>query len=45
MARFREMVPASFTAQDIISGTNLTVNGTLEVAPKTALILEIGGKG
>lgn len=41
MARFQEMAPASFTAKEIIGGTTVTVNGTLEVAPKTAMILEL----
>ena len=41
MKTYQAMVPSNFNAKDALSGKEINVNGTLEVAPKSALILEI----
>jgi len=41
MNRYKEIIPNHFTAKDIVSNTAITVNNTLEIAAKTAMILEI----
>lgn len=41
MARYTEMVPASFEATDIVSGRNIRVENRLTVPGKKAMILEI----
>lgn len=35
------MIPCTFNAIDIITNSRLNVNATLDLAPKSALILEI----
>lgn len=39
--KYKDMIPSSFLANEIISGKKWEVNGSLEIAPKTAVILEI----
>ena len=41
MKTYQAMIPSIFNAKDALSGKEINVNGTLEVAPKSALILEI----
>ena len=41
MKTYQDMIPSIFNAKDALSGKEINVNGTLEVAPKSALILEI----
>ena len=41
MKTYQAMIPYNFNAKDALSGKEINVNGTLEVAPKLALILEI----
>ena len=41
MKTYQDMIPSIFNAKDALSGKEINVNGTLEVAPKLALILEI----
>ncbi len=41
MNRYREMVPNTFKAKDIISDKELEIKNILEVPAKTAMILEI----
>jgi glycosidase len=41
LKQYEEMIPITFNALDIITNKLLNVNTTLEVAPKSALILEI----
>ena len=41
MKTYQAMIPYNFNAKDALSGKEINVNGTLEVAPKSALILEI----
>lgn len=41
MNTYQEMLPHNFSAIDALSGKEIKVSGSLEVAPKTALILEI----
>ncbi|MBN8719399.1 MAG: glycoside hydrolase family 13 protein [Sediminibacterium magnilacihabitans] len=41
MNRYSEMVPASFTARDIVSDKDLEVRNSLKIPAKTAMILEI----
>jgi neopullulanase len=46
--RYREMIPATFRAREVISGKELSVKDSLAVDAKTALILEVrqaGGSG
>ncbi len=38
---YKEMIPNVFNAKDIISGSEILVNKTLEIGAKTAMILEI----
>jgi glycosidase len=39
--KYHQMIPSTFKAKDIISNSEIAVNNSLEIAPKTALILEI----
>jgi len=39
--KYHQMIPTTFNAKEIITNTEITVKNTLEIAPKTALILEI----
>ena len=41
LKQYEEMIPCVFNATDIITNTKLIANKTLEVAPKSGLILEI----
>ena len=41
MKTYQDMIPDSFTAKEVNTGTEITVNGSLEIAPKTAMILEM----
>jgi len=41
MKTYLDMIPSNFNAKEALSGKEINVNGTLEVAPKSALILEI----
>jgi len=41
MKTYHDMIPASFNAKEALTGKEINVNGTLEIAPKSALILEI----
>ena len=41
MKTYQDMIPSIFNAKEALSGKKINVNGTLEVAPKSALILEI----
>ena len=41
MKTYQDMIPSIFNAKDALSGKEINVNGTLEVAPTSALILEI----
>jgi hypothetical protein len=41
MNKYNKMIPSTFKAKEIISNKEITVNNSLEIAPKTALILEI----
>jgi len=41
LKRYSEMIPAKFKAKEIITGQALDVSDTLQVAAKTAMILEI----
>jgi glycosidase len=41
MNKYNKMIPSTFKAKEIISNKEISVNNTLEIAPKTALILEI----
>jgi glycosidase len=41
MNKYHQMIPNAFNARDIITNTEIAVNNSLEIAPKTALILEI----
>jgi glycosidase len=41
LKQYEEMIPITFNALDIITNKLLNVNTTVEVAPKSALILEI----
>lgn len=41
MTTYKDMIPSSFTAKEALSGKEINVNGSLEVSPKTAMILEI----
>lgn len=39
--RFSEIISENFVAKDIISGQEISVNGTIEISAKSSLILEI----
>ena len=39
--RFSEIIPENFVAKDVISGKEISVNGTIEISAKSSLILEI----
>ncbi|WP_281324133.1 glycoside hydrolase family 13 protein [Flavobacterium sp. IMCC34518] len=41
MNKYQQMIPNMFKAKEIITNTEIAVNNSLEIAPKTALILEI----
>jgi neopullulanase len=41
MNKYHKMIPSSFKAKEISSNKDIIVNNTLEIAPKSALILEI----
>ncbi len=41
MNKYHKMIPSSFKAKEINSNRDIIVNNTLEIAPKSALILEI----
>ena len=41
MDKYKEMITLNFNARDIISNKLISVNNTLEILPKTAMILEI----
>ena len=41
METYKDLVSNTFTAKDIVSGKEILVNRTLEITPKTAMILEI----
>ena len=41
MNKYHQMIPNAFNAREIITNTEIAVNNSLEIAPKTALILEI----
>jgi len=41
MNKYHQMIPTTFNAKEIITNTEIAVKNTLEIAPKTALILEI----
>ena len=41
MNKYHQMIPNVFKAKEIITNTEIAVNNSLEIAPKTALILEI----
>lgn len=41
MNRYAQMVPNKFSAKEIISDKDLSVENTLTIAPKTAMILEV----
>lgn len=41
LKQYEEMIPCTFNAIDIITNSRLNVNATLDLAPKSALILEI----
>lgn len=44
MNRYAQMVPNKFSAKEIISDKDLSVENTLTIAPKTAMILDIKNK-
>lgn len=44
MNRYAQMVPNKFSAKEIISDKDLSVENTLTIAPKTAMILNIKNK-
>lgn len=39
--KYHQMIPPTFNAKEIISNKDINVNNTLEIGPKSALILEI----
>ncbi|CAN1509771.1 AmyA Glycosidases [Flavobacteriaceae bacterium] len=41
MNKYHQMIPNVFKAKEIITNTEISINNSLEIAPKTALILEI----
>ena len=41
MKKYYKMIPETFTAKDIINDREITIQKTLEIAPRSALILEI----
>ena len=41
MKKYYKMIPETFTAKDIINDREITIQKTLEIAPRSALILEL----
>lgn len=41
LTKFKEIIPSSFTAKDILQHKTITVEGTLQLSPNAPLILEI----
>ena len=39
--RYKEMIPNSFNAKEVISGKNLSFQNTIDIPAKTAMILEV----
>ncbi|MFD0779460.1 cyclomaltodextrinase C-terminal domain-containing protein [Flavobacterium myungsuense] len=41
MKKYYKMIPETFTAKDIINDREITIQKTLEIAPRSALILDL----